>query len=443
MKKTIARIAVTTIWLISVNYYILSKWQGFNFNIYIFLLLITAFVVSVVKFPSEQAFSSRIFRLNKGNKLLVAVVFSTLIETALTGFYIYKQGTSDLRTLIIHAVIVLIAGDFVFFSGMLRVYFSSVQLGIRWRLTGLLCGFVPILNLIMLYKIISVTKNEVVVETEKHIVNSSRAEKTICKTKYPILFIHGVFFRDMSIFNYWGRVPAHLKINGAEIHYGEHESAAPVEESGIELSKRIVDIVNKSGCEKVNIIAHSKGGLDSRYAISCAGADKYVASLTTVNTPHRGCMFADYLLGKISPQIQSTVAGKYNSVAKLLGDRNPDFIRAVKSLTSEACTEFNEKVKDVETVYYQSIGSKMNRASSGRFPLNFVYRFVKHFDGENDGLVAVESMKWGESFKDVVVKKGRGVSHGDIIDLNRENISDFDIREFYAEIVSDLKNRGF
>ena len=37
----------------------------------------------------------------------------------------------------------------------------------------------------------------------------------------------------------------------------------------------------------------------------------------------------------------------------------------------------------------------------------------------------------------------RGISHGDVIDLNRENIDTFDVREFYVELVSDLKRRGF
>jgi len=30
-----------------------------------------------------------------------------------------------------------------------------------------------------------------------------------------------------------------------------------------------------------------------------------------------------------------------------------------------------------------------------------------------------------------------------VIDLNRENIDTFDVREFYVELVSDLKRRGF
>ena len=30
-----------------------------------------------------------------------------------------------------------------------------------------------------------------------------------------------------------------------------------------------------------------------------------------------------------------------------------------------------------------------------------------------------------------------------MIDLNRENIPGFDVREFYVELVADLKQRGF
>ena len=37
----------------------------------------------------------------------------------------------------------------------------------------------------------------------------------------------------------------------------------------------------------------------------------------------------------------------------------------------------------------------------------------------------------------------RGISHGDMIDLFRENIDGFDVREFYVDLVKDLKNKGF
>lgn len=93
-------------------------------------------------------------------------------------------------------------------------------------------------------------------------------------------------------------------------------------------------------------------------------------------------------------------------------------------------------------MFYQSTGSQLNSAVGGRFPLNFSYHFVKHFDSDNDGLVSVESSKWGENNIFLTVKGRRGISHGDMIDLNRENIKEFDVREFYVGLVNDLKKRG-
>ena len=206
---------------------------------------------------------------------------------------------------------------------------------------------------------------------------------------------------------------------------------------------RIFSIVEETGCKKVNIIAHSKGGLDCRYAISKLGMESHVASLTTVNTPHRGCEFADYLLSKIPKKQQDIVANTYNSALKKFGDYNPDFLAAVNNLTASFCQKLNEEVKDSPNVYYQSVGSKLNVASSGRFPLNFSYHLVQYFDGSNDGLVGEKSFPWGQNFQFLTVQGKRGISHGDVIDLNRENFDGFDVREFYVQLVSNLRQSGF
>ena len=99
-------------------------------------------------------------------------------------------------------------------------------------------------------------------------------------------------------------------------------------------------------------------------------------------------------------------------------------------------------MKDAPGIYYQSFGSKLNRPSSGRFPLNLSYLLVKRFDGPNDGLVGEKSFAWGEDYQFLTVKGKRGISHGDVIDLNREDIPGFDVREFYVQLVSKLKERG-
>ena len=332
----------------------------------------------------------------------------------------------------------------LFWIGIILVYTSSVQLGVKKRIIGALCGWIPFVNLFMLTGIIRTCRQEVAVERNLAKRDRERAEQQVCKTKYPLLLVHGVFFRDFDHFNYWGRIPAELEKNGATIYYGEHNSAAAVNDSALELEKRIKEIVQQTGCGKVNIIAHSKGGLDSRTAIATTSARQYVASLTTINTPHRGCEFADYLLGEIPQKQQEMIAKQYNTVAAKLGDKNPDFLAAVYDLTSEKCRERNEIIHNDPDIYYQSVGSVMNEASSGQFPLNFTYRLVKYFDGENDGLVGIDSFNWGSSLQMVrLEKKGRGISHGDMIDLNRENLKGLDIREFYVQLVSDLRERGF
>lgn len=342
-----------------------------------------------------------------------------------------------------HLLLVLLVELILFWNGIIRVYLTSVQLGIKWRVIGVICGWIPVAQLYALYKIIRITSNEVVYENEKYLLNQIRAESQECHTRYPILLVHGVFFRDFRFLNYWGRIPAELKRNGAVLFYGCQQSAASVAKCGEELTERIKQIVQETGCEKVNIIAHSKGGLDSRYAISACGAADYVASLTTVNTPHRGCIFADYLLDSIPDAVCNKVAAKYNAALTLLGDPNPDFMEAVQDLTASSCARLNEALPDDPQVYYQSVGSKMNGAFSGRFPLNMCYPMVKHFDGANDGLVSVDSMKWGSNFIYLTVPEGRGISHGDMIDLNRENIVGFDMQEFYVKLVHDLKEMGF
>lgn len=330
-----------------------------------------------------------------------------------------------------------------FWVGIIRIYMSSRQLGIKWRVIGILCGWIPVVHLIVLGKLISLASGEAVLENEKLIKDKTRQADRVCATRYPILMVHGVFFRDFRYLNYWGRIPAALEANGATIFYGNHQSAASVADSGREIADRIQQILKETGCGKVNIIAHSKGGLDSRYAISKLGMAPYVASLTTINTPHRGCEFADYLLGKIPEKQQQTVANAYNSALKKLGDTNPDFIAAVTDLTASACENLNRELPDPQGVYIQSTGSCMKKPSGGRFPLNTTNAFVKQFDGENDGLVGYESFKWGSNFIYLKPQGRRGISHGDVIDLNRENIDTFDVREFYVELVSDLKRRGF
>ena len=377
-----------------------------------------------------------------GTVLLVSFYIS-IIVSAICQIVIAIKTIPNNYMLFIWSLVFCICVNFVvFWNGIICVYLTSTQLGIKTRIIGIICGMIPIANLVALFFIIKTAITECLFESKKEQTNRERFDQKICSTKYPILLVHGVFFRDTKYFNYWGRIPNELEANGAEIFYGNHHSASSVADSAAELKLRIIEILSETGAKKVNIIAHSKGGLDCRYAISKLGIADKVASLTTINTPHNGCLFADYLLSKIPSSTKNKVADTYNSTLKKLGEPNPDFLAAVNDLTDNYCKQLNLELTTPQGVYCQSFGSVLTRATNGKFPLNFSYHLVKHFSGENDGLVSAESFRWGENFTLLKPPKMRGISHGDMIDLNRENIKGFDVREFYVNLVNELKNKG-
>lgn len=404
---------------------------------WLFLLVIVTVKVKK-KIPQK-----RMQRLSFGVDLLTLFLLTTVTNIAIFSAAWATDYLDNAKSRIIFALITIISELFVFWNGIIRVYVNSKQAGVPLKILGVFCGFIPIVNLIILFKLIAVSRAEIKYETEFENKQLSRAGKEVCKTKYPVLLVHGVFFRDTKLLNYWGRIPEALKRNGAVIFYGKQQSALSVKESAAELNERIKEVLSETGAEKVNIIAHSKGGLDTRYAIAKYGAGQYVASLTTVNTPHRGCIFVDYLFSVISEGVRMKMASAYNAGAKKVGDTSPDFISAVTDLSHSACEVLNKEIEDSPEVYYQSVGSMSRNSRSGRFPMNVSYPLVKAKDGDNDGLVSVESMKWGENFRLIKVNGNRGVTHADVIDLNRENIPDFNVRDFYVELVSDLKNKGF
>lgn len=268
-----------------------------------------------------------------------------------------------------------------------------------------------------------------------------------CKTEYPILLVHGIGFRDNKFLNYWGRIPKELEREGATIYYGNQDSWGSVESNAETIKKTIETILNETGKSKVNIIAHSKGGLDCRYLIASLEMAPYVASLSTISTPHHGSKALD-ILSKFPKFIVKIVSFFVNLWFRILGDKHPDFLSTVTLLNTKNMILFNQQNQDQEGVYYQSFGFKMKNSFSDWF-LFFPHLVLQLIEGDNDGIVSVNAAVWTNYQGTFSGQNRRGVSHLDEVDFRRRNFRKkndnpgiTDIRLFYKEILKDLKTRG-
>ena len=111
-------------------------------------------------------------------------------------------------------------------------------------------------------------------------------------SKYPIILAHGIVVKDLKFFKAFGKIEKTLKDAGYEVYTSRTDGFGTVESNAEQLKEQIREILANCNVDKVNIIAHSKGGLDSRYMIENLDMENSVASLTTICSPHKGSSFA-------------------------------------------------------------------------------------------------------------------------------------------------------
>ena len=385
----------------------------------------------------------RLAGLVNGYELLLAAGVCLLADLAgWVWLLVSRSGGMPWVVFASNAAVGVFAAVILALGGFVRVCLRSSQVSLTTKVLVVAFWWLPPLTVVLLGHIGRTAALEYRTAVTRQNRDQKRAALHVCQTRFPVLLVHGIFFRDWPIFNYWGRIPDALTRNGATLFYGQQQSSASVADSADELARTIARIVAETGCGKVNIIAHSKGGLDARWAISRLGCADKVASLTTINTPHRGCNFARQLMQRIPQTVVASIGNRYDAMFTKLGDPDPSFLDGIADLTDTACAELNEQMPDTAGVLYQSVGSRMASRFASPFPLSLGYSLIQPLDGENDGLVAVSSMSWG-NFLGVVQPSGKqGVSHGDMVDLMRKDVGDFDVCEFYVQLIAGLKAAG-
>lgn len=393
--------------------------------------------------PRAAAPTKRVRLLAGGRRLTLCGIFICLVQMILYPLLLSdKFFSAPVALLVFDGFWVFAAAGLLMLNGMLRILLTCTRLMVVRRWLVAVLSVIPVFGIIPMLFACHIARTECDHELYKAHLNQIRAENEICKTRYPLVMVHGVGFRDLRYFNYWGRIPGELIRNGATVYYGNQEAWGTIFNNAEDIKKVILQIVEDMGCEKVNIIAHSKGGLDSRYMITKLQMAPYVASLTTISTPHRGCRMVDVAIRMPQP-LYRFVSKLVNFFFSALGDKNPDFYTASQQFSTAWSAQFNKDTPDEKGIYYQSYMSVM-RSCVSHLLLGVTHLIIRPLEGDNDGLVALESAKWGE-FRGVFRnEKGyRGISHGDIIDLTREDYRGFDVLETYVKIVSDLKEKGY
>lgn len=262
--------------------------------------------------------------------------------------------------------------------------------------------------------------------------------------KYPLVFLHG-FMGGSRLGNFSG-VSKHFAAKGCKVLVSEVSSVNGIEFRSRQFADQVFKFLQTSGATKVNVVAHSQGGLDARYAISNLNLAQNVASLSMLSTPNLGTPVADFVLNSASdPLSQTLISVLLNMMSSVSNSQNSSSNNsqvAIRNLSQAYLKDtFNPSTPDAPSVYYQSWGARSGSGTADRIKITFAlttHPFIKSKEGENDGVVSVTSAKWGE-FRGVI-----DADHLDLVGLKLEDsmASKFSHLGFLDELARDLFARG-
>ncbi len=268
-----------------------------------------------------------------------------------------------------------------------------------------------------------------------------------CDTKYPVVLAHGMGAQAkiVNIVDYWWGIKDALEDEGAQVYITSVNGMDSTANKAASFKRQFLDILAISGASKANIIGHSHGTIYTRYAITNLGLAPKVASYTSLSGPHQGSSVADFIFKMVPSQGWSLVGDALDVVYTFVfGDKNPNSLDNGLEVTRPYMQNvFNKNCPNISGLYYQSYTSKIKYVSNSII-LEIPWLICLAYEGDNDGLVSVNSAKWG-TFRGVTEGAwwAGGVDHLNIVNQFFGITPGFDAPEFYINMVSDLKDKGY
>lgn len=128
----------------------------------------------------------------------------------------------------------------------------------------------------------------------KYIIFFNVIHLWLCSTikLFPVLLIHG-YNSTASVWEEWDKLLNDSQIPHKAITFPQNDECGSVKDHAFQLQKIIDDYKKKMNSNKINIVAHSKGGLDTRLYLSNNVANDGVANFIMIGTPNKGSTFKD------------------------------------------------------------------------------------------------------------------------------------------------------
>ena len=212
-QQVAARVAnVSIVVAASLSSCLLSPWLGPVAIPTIPICCLLLLLILIRPFGSKSS-TRRLSLMRGGAELLTAFLWALPIDIVLVLLRTIRWGVGPVasapalqplrgRGLIISLVMAAAVLALVFWDGIIRIYLTSIQLGIRWRVLGIVAGWIFPVNLFVLTRMVAVVADEEEQERERLELDQVRASSQICHTRYPLLLVHWIFFRDFKKVNY-------------------------------------------------------------------------------------------------------------------------------------------------------------------------------------------------------------------------------------------------
>lgn len=255
-------------------------------------------------------------------------------------------------------------------------------------------------------------------------------------TRYPILLVHGLAMKDTFFMKSFGRIDEVLAAQGYTIYKSSIDSFGSIQGNAVQLRREVLNILAETGADKVNIIAHSKGGLDAKHMLRHFGLADQVASLTTICTPHKGSPIATFMMRLPKPLLHF-IAWCVDTCYTVLGDSKPDSLTACRQLQRTQTAD-----DAIDGVYCQSYSAGIRpshwyRDASICMPL--LLSHVMESGQVTDGMVPQDSAVFGDYHGHCI---DSDLSHTGVIDFMLPTKQRSQVYVFYTNLCHDLVSLG-